>query len=90
MTRTLFVTCLCAATLAGCGRTIVRETIVELFFESSVVRETVIERPTVALTAPASCTMGGMAYASGTLSCQGGYQHRCNNGGWERIPGTYC
>ena len=86
MTRTLLIAGLCAVTVAGCGRTVVRETVVE-----RPVRETVIERPAVALAAPlASCSLGGAAYASGSLSCQASFQHRCNNGVWERIPGSYC
>jgi len=84
MTRTIFVTGLCILTLAGCGRTVVRETVVE----RPVVRETVVA-PTVALAAPASCSLAGAAYISGSLSCQAGYPYRCNNGAWERSPG-YC
>jgi hypothetical protein len=69
----------------------VRESVVErpVVVEKPVVRETVIERPVIA-TAPLSCSFAGAAYASGSLSCQSGYQHRCSNGGWERIPGGYC
>ena len=89
MTRTILVTGLCVVALAGCGRTVVRETVVER--PAPVARETVIERPAVALAAPpVSCSLAGSAYATGSLSCQGGFQHRCNNGVWERLPGTYC
>ena len=87
MTRSILVTGLCVLALAGCGRTIVRETVVE----KPVVRETVIERPAVALAVPpASCMLGGAGYATGSLSCQAGYQYRCNAGAWERIPNSYC
>ena len=90
MKRSIFVACLCAAVLAGCGKTVVRETVVE----RPIVKETVIERPAVTretiVTAPASCALGGTAYATGTLSCQAGLHYRCNNGAWERIPGSMC
>jgi hypothetical protein len=86
MNRSIFVACLCAVVLAGCGRTVVRETVVE---RPVVSRETVIERPAVTretiVAAPFSCSLGGAAYASGSLSCQAGYQYRCSAGAWERI-----
>ncbi len=99
MTRSILVTCLCVAALAGCTRT-VRETVVErpVVRESVVerpvivekpVRETVIERQTVA-TAPLACSFAGVGYAAGSLSCQSGYQYRCSNGTWDRVPGGYC
>jgi hypothetical protein len=53
------------------------------------VRETVIERPAIA-SAPLSCAFAGIGYSSGSLSCQSGYQYRCSNGAWERIPGSAC
>ena len=87
MTRTLLVTGLCVLTLAGCGRTVVRETVVE---RPGPTRETVIERPAVAMAAPpAACSLAGNSYATGSLSCQAGMQQRCNNGVWERT-GSYC
>ena len=87
MTRTLIVAGLCAVTLAGCGKTVVRETVVE----RPVVRETVVERAPVAVAAaPLSCTLAGAPYAHGSLTCQSSFQHRCNNGIWERIAGSYC
>lgn len=92
MKRSILVACLCAAALAGCGRTVVRETVVEK--QPVVTRETVVERPTVTretiVQAPASCSLGVDAYSSGTLSCQAGYEYRCNNGTWERIPNRAC
>jgi hypothetical protein len=101
MTRPILVTCLCVVALTGCTRTVretvverpvVRETVVErpVVVEKPVIRETVIERPTLAAAAPQSCSFAGAGYASGSLSCQSGYQHRCSNGAWERIPGGYC
>jgi hypothetical protein len=80
MTRTLLLASLCIVTLAGCGRTVVRETVVE---------RPVVQREVV-VAAPAACTLGGIAHASGTLSCQAGYNYRCNNGLWERIPNSLC
>ncbi len=91
MTRSIFVACLGAVVLAGCGKTVVRETVVE---RPVVTRETVVERPAVTremiVAAPASCSLGSTFYSSGSLSCQGSYQYRCNNGVWERISGSYC
>lgn len=85
-----FVACLYAVTLAGCSRTIVRETVVE----KPVAPAAVIERPTVTretiVAAPASCTLGSAAYTSGSLSCQAGYRYLCNNGVWERVVNGYC
>jgi len=92
MTRFIFVACLCGAALAGCGRTLVRETVVE---RPVVQREAVIERPAVVspaiVAAPApSCGLGMAAYSSGTLSCQSGNQYQCINGAWERIANSTC
>jgi hypothetical protein len=65
--------------LAGCGRPVVHETVVE---RPVVTREpaTVVERPAVA---SSGCMYSGTAYSSGTMSCQGGYQYRCSNGTWD-------
>jgi hypothetical protein len=85
-----------AASLAGCGHTVYRETVVEK--QPVVTRETVVERPVA--TAPATivavptagpaCSFGDAAYSSGTMSCQAGYQYQCVNGRWERIAGSSC
>ena len=86
MTRVLIVSSLCVLTLAGCGRTVVRETVVE---RPGPVRETVVEKPVVVerpavAAAPAACTYAGVPYAHGSLSCQGGYETQCSNGAWVR------
>ena len=92
MTRFILVTGLCVVALAGCGRTLVRETVVEK--QPVVQRETVVERPAVTretiVAAPASCTLGAAAYSDGTLSCQAGYEYRCMNGAWARVAGSAC
>jgi len=89
MNRSILVACLCAAALAGCGRTIVRE---ERVVEQPVPAPsaTVVAPPAVALASPAACGLSGNLYASGTLSCQGTYEYRCNNGVWQRIEGSSC
>ena len=93
MNRSILVSCLCAAALAGCGRTIVRE---ERVVEQPVLTPApaVVEHPIVVpntiATGPAACTIGSLAYASGTLSCQSGYEYRCSDGVWERVPGLAC
>ena len=89
MKRSIFVAFLCAAALAGCGRTVIREVQTPV-----VTRETVVERPAVTretiVAGPASCSLGVSAYSSGTLSCQSGYEYRCNDGVWERIGNSAC
>ena len=89
MNRSILAACMCAAGLAACGRTIIRE---ERVVEQPVITPapTVVERPTVTLAEPPACVLAGNAYSSGTLSCQGGYRYRCSNGAWERIAGSYC
>jgi len=92
MSRYILVAGLCAAALAGCGRTVVRE---ERVVERPVVqRETVVERPAVTretvVAGPIACSMAGIPYATGTLSCQAGYEYRCRDGVWERIENSAC
>jgi hypothetical protein len=93
MTRSILVIGICAAALAGCGRTLVRETVVEKPVAApatTIVERPVIQRPATIATVPANCSIGSAAYTSGTLSCQAGYQYVCRDGAWERIPGTSC
>ena len=84
MRRFLLLIAMPALVLTGCGRPVVHETVVE---RPVVTKETVIERPAVASSSRA-CTYAGTAYSSGTMSCQGGYQYRCNNGTWDSINVT--
>ena len=86
MRRSLFLLLsLPTVILAGCGRPVIHETVVE---RPVVTREsaTVVERPAVA-SAP-SCGYAGTVYSQGTMSCQGGYQYRCNNGTWDSVNVT--
>ncbi len=94
MSRSILLACVCAAALAGCGRTIVRE---ERVVEQPVYTPpaTVVEHPAVVVpetvaTAPAACALAGNAYSSGTFSCQNTFEYRCNNGVWERVAGSSC
>lgn len=91
MRRSILVACLSAVTIAGCGRTLIRETVVE---KPASTPTTVIERPVVpseaVVAAPASCSLGASVYASGSLSCQAGNEYLCSNGMWERMPHTAC
>lgn len=70
-----------ALLLSACGRTIVRETVVE----RPVAKETiVVERPAAAgATAPA-CVYASQTYSHGALSCQDRTEFKCNNGAWTR------
>jgi hypothetical protein len=92
MKRAILLTCLSAAamlTVAGCGKTIVRETVVE----KPVVKEVVVEKPVVQretiVQMPEMCSVAGNTYSQGSMSCQGGEEYRCNRGAWERT-GRYC
>jgi len=33
--------------------------------------------------APAMCTLGGTNFSTGSMSCQSGYEYRCNSTTWE-------
>ena len=93
MNRSILVACACAAALAGCGRTIVREErVVEqpVYTPSTVVEHRAIVVPETVATAPAACDLSGNLYSSGTYSCQGTYEYRCTNGVWERVAGSSC
>jgi hypothetical protein len=80
MKRSIALMFLSALVLAGCGRTIERETVVE----RPVVRETIIERPAaVGVTSP-SCVYASQAYSHGALSCQDRTEFKCENGMWRR------
>ena len=96
MKRAIVLTCLSAAAMlsvAGCHRTVVRETVVE----KPVVKETVVEKTVpvpvpqreVIVQAPASCSLGANTFSQGGMSCQGREEYRCNAGAWERT-GRYC
>lgn len=86
MNRSILVACVCAAALAGCGRTVIREErVVEQPVATpapAVVEHHIVVPETVAV-APAACVLAGNSYSSGTLSCQSGSEYRCSNGVWE-------
>lgn len=72
------VTALTLSFLVGCSH--VKET-----------KETVVEKPTTVVEKPVviksyrSCTTGSATYSHGSLSCQNGYQYRCNDGTWDGL-----
>jgi hypothetical protein len=57
----------------------------------AVTKETIVERPSgnqeiiveKTVPAPRSCTYLSAIYSDGTISCQGGYQYRCDDGTWD-------
>jgi hypothetical protein len=54
-----------------------QETVVET---PAITREIVVEKPVNMLQ---SCTYGSTSYSDGSLSCQDGYQYRCDDGAWD-------
>jgi hypothetical protein len=93
MNRSILVACVCAAALAACGRTIVREErVVEqpvVTPAPAVVEHHIVVPETVAV-APAACVLGGNSYSNGTLSCQSHSEYRCTNGVWEPTARGAC
>jgi hypothetical protein len=57
--------------------TVTKETIVE---QPSLNREIVVERTVPALR---SCSYLSTPYSHGSISCQNGYQYRCDDGTWD-------
>ncbi len=80
MRRSILLMLVPAFVLAGCGRPAVHETVVE---RPVVTKETVVERPAIAGATGSACTYASTVYSNGAMSCQGGYQYRCNNGLWD-------
>ena len=94
MSRTLLLAAsLCAVTLAGCGHTVYRETVVEK--QPVVERQTVVTTPAPAVVAPSTlvavpaspaCSIGTAVYSQGTMSCMSGRQFECVDGAWREVP----
>lgn len=92
----LLAASLCAVTLAGCGHTVYRETVVEK--QPVIQRETVVQTPAapavvapstvVAVPASPACSIGTAVYSQGTQSCLSGRQYECIDGAWRAIPGA--
>lgn len=80
MKRSIPLLLLSVLVLAACGRTVVRETVVE----RPVVRETIVERPAAAGATAPSCVYASQGYSHGALACQDRTEFKCNNGVWER------
>jgi hypothetical protein len=88
-----------ALSLAGCGGPLwkeSKETIVEkpvvsqsapdIVVQQQPPREIIVEKPVV-LTR--NCVMGASTFTHGSLSCQAGYQYRCDDGRWMN-SGALC
>jgi hypothetical protein len=60
-----------------------RETVVET---PAITREIVVEKPMGTLR---SCAYGSTSYSDGSISCQDGYQYRCDDGAWDS-RGRFC
>lgn len=92
-----------ALSLAGCGSGPMwkesKETIVEkpvasqpapppdiVVQQAPPPREIIVQKQVVV---PRDCVMGSSAFTHGSLSCQAGYQYRCNDGHWEN-RGALC
>jgi hypothetical protein len=81
-----------ALSLAGCGGPLwkeSKETVIEkpvasqpsreIVVQQAPPREIIVEKPVVV---PRSCVMGSSTFNHGSLSCQTGYQYRCDDGRW--------
>ena len=97
----LLAASLCAVTLAGCGHTVYRETVVER--QPVIERQTVVATPAtppavvapstlVAVPASPACSIGTAVYSQGTMSCMSGRQYECVDGAWRAAvgPGSTC
>lgn len=74
-----------AALVAGCGRPVVRETVVERpVYVNQPAPATVITQPAAGATSPPACVYAGQPYSHGALSCQDRTEFKCNNGSWTR------
>ena len=80
MKRSIALTFVAVAVLAGCSRP-VKETVIE--------KPVYIDRPVPAAaaagaTAAPACVYASQAYSQGSISCQDRNQYRCDNGVWSR------
>lgn len=69
-----------AVILVGCAYPVEKKTVVKK--EAPVVykqKEVVVQQPS---TVPPNCSYGGTVYRPDALSCQGGFQYRCDDGAW--------
>jgi len=93
----LLAASLCAVTLAGCGHTVYRETVVER--QPVIERQTVVATPAtppavvapstlVAVPASPACSIGTAVYSQGTMSCMSARQYECVDGAWREVPGA--
>jgi hypothetical protein len=41
-----------------------------------------------AASAYADCTYNGQSYSDGSVTCQGGYEYKCNGGSWDSLNTT--
>jgi hypothetical protein len=66
--------------VAGCTFPVEKKTVVEnpppVVHEQ---KEVIVEHPVPPLP---SCSYGGIDYADGSFSCQGGLEYRCDDGTW--------
>lgn len=102
MKAPVLIVSILAVSLAGCGsgpvwkeskETIVEKPVVsqspppaEIVVQQAPPREIIVQKQVVV---PRDCVMGSSAFTHGSLSCQAGYQCRCNDGHWEN-RGALC
>lgn len=95
MKYSLIALSIAVLTVAGCGRTTVRETVIEkqvpvaesrkeiIVQTPPVTREIIVQSPT--MSPQRSCNYSAADFYAGTLSCQRDKQVRCEDGKWIKI-----
>ena len=95
MKTSLLLVTLLSLAVAGCGRTMVKETVIEkqatapvvqerkevIVQQPVVTREVVVERQPLS-TSPRYCAYSQALFATGTHSCQNGQRMLCDDGLW--------
>ena len=77
MKRSIALSFVAVAVLAGCSRPVKETTTV-------VEKPVYVTSPAAGATAAPACVYASQAYSQGSISCQDKNQYRCDNGVWSR------